>query len=168
MAGAIMMVAYMGREGSVGARLDELANNCTVSCLVVYTSICATYLYFFRTLEDAKIYANTSESQAASYDLACVVLILFNGVGAFIEPFNIRKFIAAYISLPVFILLILCYNIRKHGFRFRDWWTDKSGDLSQTVQASSNTRKGRLEFPDSGITRHNWAVFVHWVWVWLK
>ncbi|KAK4675567.1 hypothetical protein QC764_0079450 [Podospora pseudoanserina] len=124
MTGAIMMVAYTGREGSVGARLDELANNCTVSCLVVYASICATYLYFFRTLEDAKIYGNTSESQAASYDrdnpgypykshgqwlkacyglVACVVLILFNGVGAFIEPFSIRKFIAAYISLPVFI-----------------------------------------------------------------
>lgn len=184
-----MMVAYMGREGSVGARLDELANNCTVSCLVVYASICATYLYFFRTLEDAQIYGNTSESQAASYDrdnprypykshgqwlkacyglVACVVLILFNGVGAFIEPLSIRKFIAAYISLPVFILLILCYNIRKHGFRFRDWWTDKSGDLSQTVQASSHTRKGRLEFPDSGITGHNWQVFVHWVWVWWK
>ncbi|KAK0669781.1 hypothetical protein QBC41DRAFT_249353 [Cercophora samala] len=187
--GAIMMVAYMGRDGSVGARLDELANNCTVSCLVVYASICATYLYFSRTLEGAKMYGNTSESQAASYDrdnplypykshgqwlkacyglVACIILILFNGVSAFIEPFSIRKFIAAYISLPVFILLILGYNIRKHGFRFGDWWTDKSGDLSQTVQASSYKRKGRLEFPDNGITRDNWATLVHWVWVWMK
>ncbi|KAL2127208.1 hypothetical protein VTI74DRAFT_11104 [Chaetomium olivicolor] len=130
--GALMMVAYMGRSGSPGARLDELANNCTVSCLVVYATICATYLYFFRTLEDAKLYGNTSESQAASYDrdhplypykshgqwlkacygmVACIILILFNGVAAFIEPFNIRKFVSAYISLPTFLILILGYNI---------------------------------------------------------
>jgi amino acid transporter len=30
-------------------RLDELANNCTVSCLVVYATICATYLFFYKT-----------------------------------------------------------------------------------------------------------------------
>ncbi|KAK4641949.1 hypothetical protein QC761_0079460 [Podospora bellae-mahoneyi] len=145
MTGAIVMVAYMGREGSVGAA--------------------ASYD------RDKPRYPYKSHGQwlKAGYGLvACVVLILFNGVGAFIEPFSIPKFIAAYISLPVFILLILCYNIRKHGFRFRVWWTDKSGDLSQTVQASSHTRKGRLEFSASGITRRNWAVLVHWVWVWLK
>ncbi|KAG7284094.1 hypothetical protein NEMBOFW57_010455 [Staphylotrichum longicolle] len=187
--GAVMMLAYMGRSGAPGARLDELANNCTVSCLVVYATICATYLYFFRTLEDAKLYGNTSESQAASYDrdhplypykshgqwlkgcyglVGCVVLILFNGVGAFIEPFNIRKFVSAYISLPTFLLLILGYNLRKHGLRFSDWWTDKSADLSNTVQATSLKRKGRLEFPDNGLTRENVLTFLEWIWVWTK
>lgn len=29
-------------------RLDELANNCTVSCLLVYCTICATYLCFYK------------------------------------------------------------------------------------------------------------------------
>lgn len=71
--GALMMIAYMGRSGAPGAvsitaipypssskacfplandirqRLDELANNSTVSCLIVYATICATYLFFFRT-----------------------------------------------------------------------------------------------------------------------
>ncbi|KAJ4291493.1 hypothetical protein N0V88_006090 [Collariella sp. IMI 366227] len=172
--GALMMVAYMGRSENPSARLDELANNCTVSCLVVYATICATYLYFFRTLEDAKLYGNASESQAASYDrnhslypykshgqwlkgcygmVACIILIFFNGVAAFIEPFNIRKFVSAYIS---------------HGLRFSDWWTDKSGDLSNTVQATSLRRKGRLEFPDNGVTRKNVSTFFTWVWVWMK
>ena len=72
-------------------------------------------------LEDAKLYGNTSESQAASYDrnnelypykshgqwlkacygmVTCALLILLNGVAAFLEsPFNVRKFIAAYISV---------------------------------------------------------------------
>ncbi|KAL2268174.1 hypothetical protein VTJ83DRAFT_3020 [Remersonia thermophila] len=187
--GALMMVAYMGRSGEPGARLDELANNCTVSCLVVYATICATYLFFYRTLEDAKRYGNTSEAQAASYDrdhplypykshgqwlkasygmVACIILILFNGVAAFLEPFNVRKFVAAYISLPTFFLLVIGYNLRKHGLRFSDWWADKSGDLSNTVQATSPKRKGRLEFPDDGFTRENLKTFVNWVWVWLK
>lgn len=187
--GALMMVAYMGRYGAPGARLDELANNSTVSCLVVYATICATYLYFFRTLEDAKLYGNTSESQAANYDrdhplypykshgqwlkgcygmAACIILILFNGVAAFLDPFNIRKFVSAYISIPTFLIFILGYNLRKHGLRFSDWWTDKSGDLSNTVQATSPKRKGRLEFPDAGFTRENVFTFLGWIWVWMK
>lgn len=127
------------------------------------------------------------------------MLILFNGVGAFIEPFNIRKFVSAYISvgvyllatpsssrpvhvgylfcmlttfasvqLPTFLLLILGYNLRKHGLRFSDWWTDKSADLSNTVQATSLKRKGRLEFPDNGLTRENVLTFLEWIWVWTK
>jgi len=77
------------------------------------------------SLEDAKLYGNTSESQAASYDRdnelypykshgqwlkaayglgACAILLIFNGVSAFLEnPFNVRKFIAAYISVRVFL-----------------------------------------------------------------
>ncbi len=68
----------------------------------------------------------------------------------------------------MFVILVLGYNFRKHGFRFSDWLTDKSDDLSNTVQAASEKRKGRLEFPDDGVTRENWITFVKWVWVWVK
>lgn len=69
----------------------------------------------------AKLSENTSEAQAASYDRdsplypykshgqwlkafyglsACCVLILFNGVPAFLErPFNVRKFVSAYVGV---------------------------------------------------------------------
>ncbi|KAK3319967.1 putative amino acid transporter, partial [Cercophora scortea] len=186
----IMLVGYMGRSGSPSARLSELANNCTVSCLVVYATICATYLAFFKTLEEAKLYGNTSELQAASYDrdnqlypykshgqwlkacygmVACIILLFFNGVSAFVEnPFNTRRFISAYISLPVFVLLLVGYNLRKHGLRISDWGPDKSGDLSNTVQASSPKRKGRLEFPDDGFSKENWRTFLSWLWEWVK
>lgn len=76
-------------------------------------------------LEYAKLYGNVSESQAASYDrdnesypykshgqwfkafygmVTCVILLLLNGVGAFLEnPFGVTQFVSAYISasLPV-------------------------------------------------------------------
>ncbi|KAK0610419.1 amino acid transporter [Bombardia bombarda] len=187
---AMMLIGFMGRTGSPSARLSELANNCTVSCLIVYATICATYLCFFKALDDAKLFGNTSELQAASYDrdnqlypykshgqwlkacygmVACIILLLFNGVAAFVDsPFNYRKFISAYISLPVFLLLVLGFNLRKHGLKFSDWFVDKSGDLSNTVQAASPKRMGRLEFPDDGFSRENWSTFVSWVWVWMK
>lgn len=75
------------------------------------------------SLKDAKMYGNTSESQAASYDrnnpgypykshgqwlkasygmFTCIVIILFNGVGAFLEkPFGVQTFISAYISVSL-------------------------------------------------------------------
>jgi yeast amino acid transporter len=71
-------------------------------------------------------------------------------------------------QIPTFFTLIIGYNLHKHGLRFSDWWTDKSGDLSNTVQATSLKRKGRLEFPDNGFTRENVFAFVEWIWVWMK
>jgi yeast amino acid transporter len=72
-------------------------------------------------LEDVKMYGSVSEAQAASYDrshprypykshgqwlkacyglVACVILVIFNGVPSFLEePFNVHTFIASYISV---------------------------------------------------------------------
>ncbi|KFA76952.1 hypothetical protein S40288_05221 [Stachybotrys chartarum IBT 40288] len=183
---AVMLIGLMGRSGSPGARLDELANNCTVSCLIVYCTICATYLYFYKALKDAQLYGNASEAQAASYDrnnplypykshaqwlkasyglVTCMILIIFNGVGAFLEtPFNARNFVSSYISLPVFILLVIGYKIRNHGFRLSQWRFERSEDLGNTVQVLSETRKGRLEFPDEKISKDNIATLIGWIW----
>ena len=68
----------------------------------------------------------------------------------------------------MFLLLILGYKIRKHGFKLYDWGAEKSNDLSNTVQAASLKRKGRLEFPDNGFTGDNVRTLMNWVWVWMK
>ncbi|XWW92698.1 hypothetical protein V2A60_000623 [Cordyceps javanica] len=181
---------YMGRSGSPGSRLDELSNNCTVSCLIVYATICATYMRFYNTLEVAKMSEDASAAQAASYDrdsplypykshgqwlkafygfAGSCILLLFNGVPAFLErPFNVRKFVSAYIGIPVYILLLIGYKFRKHGFRISHWGPERSDDLSNTVQAASEKRRGRLDLPDWGFTRANVAALTHWLWVWIK
>lgn len=120
--------------------------------------------------------------------VACMLLILFNGVTAFLEePFGVRRFVSSYISvsarlafpgylapsltmqkLPVFLLLILGHKIRNHGFRFSEWAMERSEDLGQTVQVRGEKRKGRLEFPDNTLTKENLRTFAEWVWVWLK
>lgn len=82
---------------------------------------------FNRRLDDVKLYGNTSESQAASYDrnhprypykshgqwvkaaygmTACSILLIFNGVGSFLEnPFNANRFVASYIGVSLLELL---------------------------------------------------------------
>ncbi|KAH7311903.1 proline-specific permease [Rhexocercosporidium sp. MPI-PUGE-AT-0058] len=187
---AMMLIGFMGRTGTPGERLSELASNCPVTFLIVYTAVCATYLSFFKTLDDVKLNGNTSESQAAMYDrdhirypykshgqwlkaaygmTACLILLIFNGIAAFLEdPFETRRFIASYIGIPVFIFLIIGYKIRRHGFRFNKWGPERSNDLRNTIQASSETRKGKLEFPDTGFTKKNGRTLVDWIWVWLK
>ncbi|EGX93560.1 proline-specific permease [Cordyceps militaris CM01] len=186
----LMLIAYMGRSGSPGSRLDELSVNCTVSCLIVYATICATYMRFYNTLEVAKMSEDTSAAQAASYDrdsplypykshgqwlkafyglVGSCILLLFNGVPAFLEkPFNVRKFVSAYVGIPVYILLVVGYKFRKHGFRISQWGPERSDDLSNTVQAASEKRRGRLNLPDWGFTRANVEALGHWLWVWIK
>jgi amino acid transporter len=73
------------------------------------------------SLEDAKLRGNTSEAQSASYDRnhprypykshgqwlraaygcsACVILVAFNGIKAFLQnPFSKRELVAQYISV---------------------------------------------------------------------
>jgi amino acid transporter len=50
----------------------------------------------------------------------------------------------------------------------RKWGPERSDDLRNTVQASSEKRKGRLELPDEGLTGDNVRTFVNWLWVWTK
>ena len=70
--------------------------------------------------------------------------------------------------MPVFILLILGYKIRKHGFKLYDWGPERSNDLRNAIQAGSDIRKGRLELPDDGFTKENGVTFLKWLWVWMK
>jgi yeast amino acid transporter len=65
-------------------------------------------------------------------------------------------------------MLILGYKIRKHWFRIFEWGPERSNDLRNTIQAASDVRRGRLEFPDYGLTTENLRTFVHWVWIWMK
>jgi amino acid transporter len=187
---AMMLIGYMGTSGGPGQRLNEIASNCTVSYLILYAMICATYLCFFRTLQETREDANTSAAQAAKYDrsdprypykshgqwlkayygiASCVILLLFNGIVAFLEePFDSRSFVASYISIPVFFLLIVAHKIWNHGFWLSEWGLERSNDLRNSTQTPNDLRRGRLDFPDEGFTLNNLKAFSYWIWVWLK
>ena len=68
----------------------------------------------------------------------------------------------------MFIFLIIGYKINKHGLKIRNWGPERSNDLRNTIQAASEKRKGRLEFPDEGISMENFKTWAHWMWVWTR
>ncbi|KAM0100307.1 hypothetical protein ACP6JE_005128 [Aspergillus fumigatus] len=151
---AVMLVAYLGPTGAPGATY-------------VSTWLLANVAEAL-TLDEAQKYGNNPQTQAGIYDrnhprypykshaqwlkagfgmVACIILLIFNGVNAFLtEPFDVRTFIASYIS----------------------WGPERSKDLRNCVQISSNRRKGRLEFPHPGLTVENGKRFLEWLWVWTK
>jgi yeast amino acid transporter len=62
----------------------------------------------------------------------------------------------------------LFFKIQKHGFKISKWGPEKSGDLSGAILASSENRKGRLKFPEEGLTKENTKAFIIWLWAWIK
>ncbi|KIM93692.1 hypothetical protein OIDMADRAFT_173067 [Oidiodendron maius Zn] len=184
------LLGYMGRTGSPGERLDQIDTTLSVSYLIIYAIITAAYLKFYYLLEDVKTRESMSEAQATCYDrnhprypykshgqwlrassgmAACIILFVFSGVFPFlVEPFDYQNFLVSYISGPIFVLLVVGYKIHRHGFRISKWGPERSCDLSGCVQATGEKRKGRLVFPDKGITRENTTAFIEWIWVWVK
>ncbi|KAM7219229.1 hypothetical protein V8F06_005398 [Rhypophila decipiens] len=194
------LLGYMGRTGSVGQRLYELKTYCTISWLVVYVTIAATYLCFCRTLNSARE-AAPSTDQASLYDrdsptypykshgqwlkaafgcAGCIIVLLFNGVPSLLQlPVDISRFMAAYVTIPVFFGFIIVYKVRKHILRrsrgagnsdIGPWWRlERSNDL-RFVQVTDPVRKGRFEMPDRDVfwTKGNMRFLGEWVWVWLK
>ena len=161
-------------------------------------------------LDDVKSHESVSEAQAACYNrdhprypykshgqwlratygiIACIILLLFNGVFAFlVDPFDYQNFLVSYIAvslfvlfaqwelyaeylfpqIPVFIALIAGYKIHKHGFKISKWGPERSCNLNGCIQVTGEKRKGRLVFPDRGFTKENWLTFTNWIWVWIK
>ncbi|KIM96928.1 hypothetical protein OIDMADRAFT_169710 [Oidiodendron maius Zn] len=188
--GLLTLLGYMGRTGSPGERLDQISTNLSISYLIIYAVICAAYLKFYHILNDVKSHESVSEAQAACYNrdhprypykshgqwlratygmAACIILLLFNGVFAFlVDPFDYQNFLVAYIAVPLFIVLIAGYKIHKHGFKISKWGPERSCNLSGCIQVTGEKRKGRLVFPDRGFTKENWLTFTNWIWVWIK
>lgn len=98
----------------------------SINALVKLTGFC------LNRLEDVKEYGNASQAQADMYDrnhprypykshgqwlkacyglVACTILVIFNGVGAFLEdPFDIRRFIASYIGVRLPLSVFICFH----------------------------------------------------------
>jgi amino acid transporter len=71
-------------------------------------------------------------------------------------------------EIPIFLLLVVAYKIHKHGFKISKWGPERSCDLSGAVKVTSEQRKGRLVFPEKGVSAENGMAFIKWIWVWMK
>ena len=71
-------------------------------------------------------------------------------------------------QIPVLLVLIIGYKFHRYGRKFERWFPERSVNLHGAIQAASEKRKGRLEFPDEGVSWTNMVAFGKWVWIWLR
>ncbi|KAI1749704.1 amino acid permease [Xylaria castorea] len=92
-----------------------------VSTLIVWSSVCITYLRFYYGLRhngisrDSLPYKSPLQPFLASFALCfCVVVAFFNGFDAFFPgKFSAKTFVPPYIDVPIFLALFLGYKIVK-------------------------------------------------------
>ncbi|KAI0598918.1 amino acid permease [Biscogniauxia sp. FL1348] len=114
------------------------SNLSAVSTLVVWASICVTYLRFYCGLRrqgvprDSLPWRSPGQPYLACFSLAfCLVVALFNGFDAFFPGnFSARTFLPPYIDIPIFACLFLGYKlVKKTSFvklADMDLWSGKA------------------------------------------
>ena len=135
---ALSLLVYLNVSSSSAEVFFWISNLSSVSTLIVWTSICITYLRFHRGLKHHGIPRSTLpfKSPFQPY-LACFAVVFsstvafFNGFDAFFPGrFSAKTFIPPYIDIPIFACLFLGYKFIKRTKFVRldemDFWSGKA------------------------------------------
>jgi amino acid permease len=158
--------------------------------MATYGIVCASYIsFYFRiksaandlTLEnraafnrddDLYPYRTSGQLFRAVYGVGfCFLLILFNGWQSFLTPFSSNDFIASYISVVVFFVVISLYHIKSDGWNPWNWrWSPSMQIQRPPPMVVAGRRRGILQFPNRKrpFSSENFAAILDWIWVWLK
>ncbi|KAF2163595.1 hypothetical protein M409DRAFT_68492 [Zasmidium cellare ATCC 36951] len=134
----ISLLAYLNVSSGSANVFFWFSNISAVSTLMVWGSICITYLRFFYGLRHNNI-ARTSLLWKAPFQpfLAyfglcfCAIVAFFNGYDAFFPgKFSAKTFIPPYIDIPIFLALYLGYKLVKRTeivkLKDMDLWSGKA------------------------------------------
>lgn len=135
---ALGCLSYMSVSEKSVPTFWYISNLSAVSTLVVWASVCVTYLRFYYALRrqgvprDAVPYRAPGQPFLAYFAVCfCLVIALFNGFDAFFPgKFSAKTFIPPYINIPIFLVLFFGYKIVKKtrfvGLDEMDIWSGKA------------------------------------------
>lgn len=191
------LLAFLAVRPYPSKILGRMATYCTCSLLIVYACVCLAFLSFkTRTLDEdpkedlvlttengtflnrnASDYPYKSHLQwaRAAYGLVgCCLLLFFNGWRSFLHPFSTADFIASYLNVLIFTILVAAYHVKDE----REWnplrWTRRATMDIQNPMATRekdvNLRKGRLHRANTEkfFVKENGIRILEFIWVWLK
>jgi len=176
-----------------------MATNSSASALIFYSLICWSYLRFYKCLKNAtdgkdgrispnqdlaaydrdnsQLYPYRSHGQylRAWYGLfGSFMIAIFNGWESFVSPMEVDDFIASYISIPIFLLIVLGYRVMLDSWDPRQWSVRRSEDLHAPTSVTTQNprlRKGQLHRVDRDgpvLSAPNVKRFFQWILEWLK
>ncbi|KAI0967548.1 AAT family amino acid transporter [Xylaria arbuscula] len=134
----ISLLAYLTVSESGENVFFWFSNISAVSTLIVWSSVCITYLRFYYGLRhngisrDSLPYKSPAQPFLAYFALCfCVVVAFFNGFDAFFPgKFSAKTFVPPYIDVPIFLALVLGYKFVKKTrlvpFGEMDLWSGKA------------------------------------------
>lgn len=192
-------LGYLGSQPQPSKILGRLANLSSASMMIVYMCIGICFLFFktctveaepndpvvMDSSDDNGILLNRAASnypyrshlqwaRAAFAAVSCFLFLFFNGFRTLLSPFKPADFVASYIAIPVFMLLVALYHVKDERTCNPLKWTRRvtmnvSGPM-QTAQTDALKRRGRLHRKNQ---QRLWAIeniaaFKEFVWVWVK
>ncbi|KAF2724922.1 AAT family amino acid transporter [Polychaeton citri CBS 116435] len=134
----LSLLAYLNVSSSGADVFFWFSNLSAVSTLLVWASICLTYLRFYAGLKANGISRSSLPWKAplqpylAYFGLCfCAVVAFFNGYDAFFPgKFSAKSFVPPYINIPIFFLLLFGYKIVKKTKMVKlvemDLWSGKA------------------------------------------
>ncbi|RJE18684.1 permease [Aspergillus sclerotialis] len=135
---ALNLLVYLNVSSSSAEVFFWISNLSSVSTLIVWTSICISYLRFYRGLKRHGIprsslpFKSPFQPYLASFAVIfSSTVAFFNGFDAFFPGrFSAKSFIPPYIDIPIFGSLFLGYKIIKRTKFVRldemDFWSGKA------------------------------------------
>jgi len=190
-------LGFLGAQPQPAQVLGRLAILSSASMMIVYMFIGISFLFFKTCTVEAEpndpVVMDSDDGPllnraAANYPyrshlqwfrsafaaFSCFLFLFFNGWKAILSPFNAADFVASYIAIPIFCLLVVLYHVKDE----RTWnpfrWTRRatmnvSGPM-ETTQTDPLKRRGRLH--RQNLKRfwsyENLVVFRDFIWVWMK
>lgn len=185
------LLAFLSLTNDSALILGRIARNATVSEMIVYATICASYTRFYRCIKkaaedpalenrsafnrDDEQYPYRTHGQLfrAYYGLIFLLcLIILNGWYDFLHPFHTPDFIASYIGIAAFVVLTILYHIKLDGYDVRKWRFRPSMQIQRPPPkiVAPEKRRGKLRLPDRKrlLTVDNAKAYADWLWVWIK
>ncbi len=104
----------------------------------------------------------------------CLLLIFFNGWRSILKPFSHADFLAAYLSIPIFFIIVIIYHLKDEvDWRPWRWGRRLTMDIASPIvtrEKDPEKRKGRLHRRDRRKfwVRENARAVGEFVWTWLK
>ncbi|KAJ5550303.1 Amino acid/polyamine transporter I [Penicillium sp. DV-2018c] len=134
---ALSLLIYLNVSSSSAEVFFWISNLSSVSTLIVWTSICATYIRFYQGLKHHGISRSSLPFKSPFQPFMAYFAIVFsttvaffNGFDAFFPGhFSAKSFIPPYIDIPIFACLFLGYKIVKRTSFVKkedmDFWSGK-------------------------------------------
>lgn len=200
---AVITSWFFGFLGFLGARpspskiLGRLSTCSSAAMMIVYMAIGVSFLFFKTCTVEAEpndpvsmdsdtgpllnraasnypYRSHLQWARAAFAAGACFLLLMFNGWKSMLTPFSVADFLASYIVIPIFLLLISLYHVKDER-TWNPWKWSRRATMNvagpmETTQTDPLLRRGRLHRRNLQKlwTKENVWVLREFVWVWLK